>query len=99
MHPGASPRALGRRVVLPDVLDRAPAQLPPSSNRYSFLVGGLLRAAARALPTAAALAAPPRRMAGESRTHPYLLQELDRHLEAFHALIQFRHDMIQELRA
>ena len=33
------------------------------------------------------------------RSNPDLLQGIDRHLEAFHALIQFRHDMIQELRA
>ena len=51
------------------------------------------------LPTAAALAAPPRRPAEAPRSNPYSLQEIDRQLEAFHALIQFRHDMIQELRA
>jgi hypothetical protein len=79
-------------------LERLPLNLAEPS-KYYYQIGGLLRAAARALPTAAALAAPLRRTGGDSRAHQYLFQEIDRHLEAFHALIQFRHDMIQELRA
>jgi hypothetical protein len=79
-------------------LERIPFNLA-DPNQYDQQIGSLLRAAGRALPPAAALAASLRRTADDSRSHQYGLQQIDRHLEAFHTLIQFRHDMLQELRA
>jgi Family of unknown function (DUF5691) len=80
------------------VLDRLPRNLADRNQFHHNLVG-LLPVAARCLPTAEALARPPRRTVADADVAGWLMVQVDRQLDAFHALIQFRHDMIQELRA
>ena len=67
-------------------------------GHFDYNTAGVLSTAARCLPPALVLASPPTRTVADSGASAYVVQHIDRQLEAFHALIQFRHDMIQELR-
>src|SRR6185312_5163212 len=79
------------------VLERLPRNLA-DRNHFHHTLTGFLPVAARCLPPATVLDAPPRRTVADAEVPGYLLAQVDRHLEEFHATIQFRHDMIQELR-
>ncbi len=68
------------------------------TRHFHHTLYGLLNAAARCLPPELVLASPPRRTIADSEGNLYVVQQVDRQLEEFHALIQFRHEMIQELR-
>jgi hypothetical protein len=80
------------------VLERLPRNLS-DRNQFHHTLVGFLPVAARCLPTALALATPLFRTVDYVDVQGYLAPQVDKQLEAFHALIQFRHDMIQELRA
>jgi Family of unknown function (DUF5691) len=79
------------------ILERLPRNLA-DGNHIHYALTGFLQAAARCLPTAGVLAAPLHRTVADADVQGYLLVQVDRHLEEFHALIQFRHEMTQELR-
>jgi hypothetical protein len=79
------------------VLERLARNLD-DRNHFDHTLVGLLSAAAVCLPPAAVLASPPSRTLADSEVPGYVIYQVDRQLETFHALIQFRHEMIQELR-
>jgi hypothetical protein len=80
------------------VLNRLPRNLA-DRNHFHYTLSSFAEVAARCLPTAAVLSAPPlRRTVPDEDIQRYLSAQVDRNLEEFHATIQFRHEMTQELR-